>query len=123
MADRPTLIKHDRDYQVVLDRIEELMDAAPETPEADELKLLAVLVDVYEKRRFPSPLPDPIEAIRFRMEQQGLRQRDLVPYFGSRSKVSEVLSGKRRLSLSMIRNLHRGLGISAEVLIQEPVGN
>jgi len=116
------VIKNDREYEAALERIEALMDAAPNTPEGDELELLTTLVELYEEKRFPIDLPDAIEAIRFRMEQAGLKQQDLVPHIGSRSKVSEVLSGKRPLSLKMIRALHKGLGIPAEVLLREPGG-
>jgi len=104
-------IKTDEDYQTALTRISELMELA------DELEVLSVLVQEYESRTFPSSLPDPIEAIKFRMEQQNLRQRDLVPFIGSRSKVSEVLSGKRGLSLAMRQRLCDGLGIPAAVLL------
>jgi len=114
------IIKNEAEYEATLDRIDGLMDAVPGTPEGDELELLATLVSMYEDEAHPIGLPDPIEAIRFRMEQAGLKQRDLVPYIGSASKVSEVLSGQRTLSLSMIRKLHEGLGIPAEVLLQEP---
>ena len=114
------VIKTDRDYEVALNRIEELMDARPGTAEGDELELLAALVEAYEDKNYPIAPPDPIDAIRFRMEQAGLKQKDLVPYIGSRPKVSEVLSGKRTLSLKMIRALHEGLGIPAEVLLREP---
>lgn len=116
------VIKNDREYEAALERIEGLMDAAPNTPEGDELELLTTLVESYEEKRFPVDLPDPVEAIRFRMEQAGLKQQDLVPFIGSRSKVSEVLAGKRPLSLKMIRALHGGLGIPAEVLLREPGG-
>ena len=114
------VIKTEEDYQRALARIEQLMDAKPDTPEAEELELLCSLVHLYEKKHFPVDLPDPIAAIRFRMDQMGLRQGDLVPFIGSRTKVSEVLRGKRPLSLRMIRALHQGLGIPAEVLLQEP---
>lgn len=116
------VIKNDQEYEAALARIDQLMDAAPGTPEGDELELLATLVEVYEDKHFPIDLPDPIEAIRFRMEQSGLKQQDLVPYIGSRSKVSEVLARKRPLSLKMIRALHKGLGVPAEVLLREPGG-
>lgn len=118
----PKVIKNDCDYETALARIDQLMDAAPGTPEGEELELLATLVEVYEDKHVSMELPDPIEAIRFRMEQSGLKQQDLVPYIGSRSKVSEVLAGKRRLSLNMIRALHKGLGVPAEVLLREPSG-
>jgi RNA polymerase sigma factor (sigma-70 family) len=117
---RTRLIKTQRDYHSATRRIEALMDARPNTPQGDELELLSTLVDLYEKHRFPVESPDPIEAIRFRMEQAGLTPADLVPYIGSRSRVSEVLNRKRPLSIQMIRRLHHGLGIPAEVLIAEP---
>jgi len=113
-------IKTEADYELALERISELMDAAPDTAEADELDVLATLVEVYEEQNYPIDLPDPIAAIKFRMEQSGLSQRDLVPYIGGRSKVSEVLTGKRSLTLNMIRALHEHLQIPAEVLLQEP---
>lgn len=116
----PKLIRTDADYQAALARIEEVMDAEPGSPEGEELDLLGFLVERYEDEAFPMELPDPVEAMRFRMEQADLQQKDLVPYIGSASKVSEVLSGKRKLSLAMIRRLHQGLGIPAEVLLREP---
>ncbi|MGM0786908.1 MAG: helix-turn-helix domain-containing protein [Thermodesulfobacteriota bacterium] len=118
MANR--LIKTEAEYVEALSRIEELMDAEAGTAEADELELLAALVEMYEESRYPIDLPDPVDAIFFRMEQAGLKQKDMVPYLGSRSKVSEVLNRKRPLSLPMIRRLHNSLGIPAEVLLQEP---
>ena len=117
---RPKVIKTETEYEDALARIDELFDAKPGTPEGDEFELLVTLVEIYEEEHFPIDLPDPITAIRFRMEQVGLKQVDLVPYIGSRSRVSEVLNGKRKLSLSMIRKLHKGLGIPAEVLLHEP---
>lgn len=115
------VIKTDLEYEKALTEIETLVDLDPDvgTPEADSLELLTLLVQDYEAKHFSFPLPDPIEAIKFRMEQQNLLQRDLVPYIGSRSKVSEILAGKRPLTLSMIRSLHFGLGIPAQVLLQE----
>jgi HTH-type transcriptional regulator / antitoxin HigA len=113
------VIKTEADYQSALARIEKLMDAEPGTPKGDELELLSFLVHAFEEQAFPIAKPDPIEAIRFRMGQQGLQPQDLIPILGSRSRVSEVLSGKRRLSLKMIRALVEGLGLPAEVLIQE----
>jgi HTH-type transcriptional regulator/antitoxin HigA len=115
------VIKSDSDYEAALADIERLLDRDPAagTRKAEELEVLAVLVGDYESKRFGKAVPDPIEAIRFRMEQQNLSQRDLVPFIGSRSKVSEVLSRKRPLTLSMIRALHSGLGIPAKVLVQE----
>jgi len=116
------VIKTEEQHEETLGRIEELMDGKPGTAEGDELELLVTLVELYEENRYPIDLPDPIEAIKFRMEQAGFRQQDLVPFIGSRSKVSEVLNGKRPLSLKMIRALNQGLGISAEVLLSEPGG-
>ena len=112
------LIKTEDDYFSALKRIDELFDSEPNTPEGDELELIVTLVELYEKNNFPIESPTPIEAIKFRMEQLNLTQKDLVQYIGSKSKVSEVLSGKRSLSLNMIRKLSVGLGISAEILIQ-----
>ena len=117
---KPKLIKTKSDYEASLARIEEIFDAKPGTPEGEELDLLVTLSALYEEKEFPIDLPDPISAIRFSMEQQGLKAKDLVPYIGSASKVSEVLAGKRSLSLAMIRSLVNGLGIPAEVLLQEP---
>jgi HTH-type transcriptional regulator / antitoxin HigA len=113
------LIKTPEDHAKAIQRISLLMDRDPEpaTRAADELELLVHLAQEYEKRIHPIGLPDPISAIRFRMEQQGLNRGDLVPFIGPLNRVSEVLSGKRRLSLEMMRRLHRGLGIPAEVLL------
>lgn len=118
----PRLIKTEEDHKAFLAEVERLvaLDPAPSTPEGDRLELLATLVEDYEKKHFPIEKPTAIEAILVRMEEQGLRQKDLVPYIGSRSKVSEVLSGKRGLTLQMIRALHRGLGIPLEILTHEP---
>jgi HTH-type transcriptional regulator/antitoxin HigA len=96
------------------------LDLEPNSPESDELDVLALLIEKYEQEMFSIDLPDPIEAIKFRMEQQGLIKKDLIPYIGSAPKVTEVLNGSRNLSLNMIRKLHQGLGISLEVLIREP---
>ena len=115
----PKIIKSEEDYNIALNRIEEIFDAKPGSPEFDEMELLVKLVEIYEDEKYPISAPDPISAIKFRMEQQGLKNKDLIPYIGSKSKVSEVLSGKRALSLNMIRKLNEGLGIPAEVLIQE----
>lgn len=117
---RITPIRTEADHRAALARIDALMDAAPDSVEADELSVLAELVEAYEAKHFPIELPTPVEAIRFRMEQAGLGPRDLEPYIGSRSKVSEVLSGKQPLTLAMIRALHSHLGIPAEVLVADP---
>jgi HTH-type transcriptional regulator / antitoxin HigA len=112
-------IRTKRDYERALRRIETLMDADPGTDEGDELEVLATLVDVYEEKHFPVGAADPVEAILFRMDQQGLERKDLEPFIGSRHRVSEVINRKRGLSLDMIRRLHTGLGIPLEVLVGE----
>ncbi|MBW2002422.1 MAG: transcriptional regulator [Deltaproteobacteria bacterium] len=117
------LIKNEEDYGMALSRIEQLMDAKPGSSEIDELELLTALVEMYEEHHFPIDPPDPIDAIKFRMEQLGLTQKDMVPFLGTKSKVSEVLNGKRTLTLAMMRSLNKGLSISAEVLLKEPGAN
>lgn len=116
----PKVLKDEQEYEAALVIIDELLNSAPGTPQAERLELWSHLVEAYEDDHHPIPPPDPIEAIRFRMEQESLRQVDLVPYLGSKSRVSEILNRKRSLSLPMIRSLHAGLGIPAEVLIGEP---
>ncbi len=111
-------IKDDVDYQAALTEIEILFDAAPDTPEGDRLEVLTTLVEAYEERHYSIPAPDPIEAILYHMESRGLTRRDLESYIGTRARVSEILNRKRPLTMEMIRNLHKGLGIPAEVLIQ-----
>lgn len=115
----PKIIKNEADYEAALTRIDELMDADPGTSKGDELELLVTLVEMYEEKTHPIELPDPIEAIKFRMEQMEMKAKDLIPFIGSRSKVSEVLSRQRPLSIAMMRKLHEGLGIPAEVLLKE----
>lgn len=116
------VIKTEEEHEIALVEFESLLNANPPagTREADRLELLALLIRDYEDEHYPIPSPDPIEAIKFRMEQEGLTRKDLEAYIGSSSKVSEVLNRKRKLSLGMIRALHKGLDIPAEVLIQEP---
>ncbi|ACB00955.1 MULTISPECIES: type II toxin-antitoxin system HigA family antitoxin [Cyanophyceae] len=114
-------IRTESDYEEALSRIEMLMEAEPNTPEFDELEVLTTLVEAYEAKEYRIDAPTAIAAIKFRMEQQGLNQQDLVPYIGSKSKVSEVLSGKRELSKNMIQALHKGLNIPLESLFQEPL--
>ncbi len=114
------IIKSETEYEAALAHVETLMDAAPGSPAEAELELFAMLIEQYEEAYYPIDLPDPIEAIKFRMEQEGLTRKDMRPYLGSQSKVSEVFNYKRPLSLAMIRALHTGLGIPAEVLLQEP---
>lgn len=110
-------IRTDVDLQQALARLEQLWAAPAGTPEADELEILTILVERYEDLRYPMPASDPIEAIKFRMEQQGLTPRDLEPYIGPSGRVSEVLSGKRGLSIRMIKRLHEGLRIPYESLM------
>ncbi len=112
-------IHSDQDYASALARVEALMDMERSDAEDDELDVLATLVEVYEDRHFPMDAPDPVEAIKFRMQQLDIKQSDLAPIFGSRAKASEVLSGKRDLTLKMIRALHEHLGIPADVLIRD----
>ena len=111
-------IKTEADYHAALTEIEHLFDAQPDTPQGDRLDVLTTLVEVYEADQEPIAAPDPIEAIVYYLESRGLTRRDLEPYIGSRARVSEVLNRKRGLTLEMIRRLHTGLGIPAEVLIQ-----
>ena len=113
-------IRTEEDHKRALARIDEIFDAEEGTPDGDELDVLVDLVMYYESKTVDIGFPDPISAIKFRMDQAGLTQRDLMPYIGSRSKVSEVLSGKRDLTLSMARALHQNLGIPADVLLQKP---
>lgn len=112
-------IRTEQDYDAALARVETLMQAVRTEDDDDELDVLATLIELYENARFPMDAPDPIAAIKFRMEQMGKSQSDLAPILGSRSKVSEVLSGKRELTLKMIRALHEHLQIPADVLIRE----
>ena len=112
-------IRTETDYEAALAHIDTLMDAEPGTPEGEELDVLTDLVELYEAKHVQMGYPDAVAAIEFRMEQAGLTQRDLVPYIGSRAKVSEVLSGKRQLTMPMARALHEHMGIPAEVLLQE----
>ena len=118
MKDRLKPIRSKADYEHALAEAERLWGAKAGTPEGDRLDILATLIDAYEVRHFPMDPPDPIEAIKFRMEQQGLSRKDLQPLIGTRTRVAEVLNRKRSLSIGMIRRLHEGLGISADVLIQ-----
>jgi HTH-type transcriptional regulator/antitoxin HigA len=114
---KPKIIKTKRDYKSALAKIEGLMGQS--AADRNELELWSVLVEKYEEEHFPIAAPDPIEAIRFRMDQAGMKPADLKPCLQSKSKVSEVMNRKRPLSLSMIRALHRGLKIPAEILVQE----
>jgi len=113
-------IHTNKDYQEALSRIEILLDSRPGSAEADEQEILGLLVDEFERKHFPIDEPDPLEAIKFRMEQLGLTQNDLAKILGSRSRASEILSGKRSLSLTQIRLINKNLGIPLDVLIREP---
>ena len=109
-------IKTEEDYNNTLSQIESLMDAKSNTVQMDELEVLTTLVEAYEEKHYKIDAPDPIEAIKFRMEQEGLKQKDLVSIVGSKSRVSEILNKKRKLTLEMIRNLHKQLHIPVESL-------
>lgn len=111
-------IKTKRDYAQALTRLELTFDAKKGTPKGDELEILGMLVDNYENEHFPIGFPDPVEAIKFRMEQLGYNQSDLANVVGLKSRASEILNRKRKLSLEMIRQIHEGLNIPTEVLIQ-----
>lgn len=111
-------IKTKRDYQAAMNRLEVIFDAQPGTPEGDELEVLGILIDKYEQEHYPIAYPDPIEAIKFRMEQMGYNQSDLAKVVGLKSRASEILNKKRKLTLDMIRQLHQTLGIPTDVLIQ-----
>jgi len=111
-------IRTKKDHEAALAEVERLWGAKLGTPEGDRLDVLVTLIEVYEAAHYPMDPPDPIEAIKFRMEQQGLTRKDLQPLIGTRTRVAEVLNRKRNLSIEMIRRLHQALGISAEVLIR-----
>ncbi len=111
-------IRTKADHKKALAEVERLWGAKSGTPEGDRLDVLATLIDAYEAEQFPMDPPDPIEAIKFRMEQQGLSRKDLEPLIGTRTRVAEVLNRRRSLSIAMIRRLHARLGIAAEVLIR-----
>ena len=112
-------IKNEADYEAALKEIERLFDAEPDTPEGDALDVWVTLVEAYEEEHYHVPLPDPVSAIEYYMESRGLSRRDLELYIGSRARVSEILNRKRPLTLRMIRNLEKGLGIPAAILVQE----
>jgi HTH-type transcriptional regulator / antitoxin HigA len=112
-------IRNAKDYQVALTRLEVIFDAKKGSKEGDELEVLSILVDNYENEHFPIGMPDPIEAIKYRMEQLGMQQKDLAQAMGFKSRVSEVLNRKRKLTLEMIRKLHEVLKIPTEVLVQK----
>ncbi|WP_262250255.1 helix-turn-helix domain-containing protein [Parapedobacter soli] len=112
-------IKTEKDYQAAMKRLETIFDAKPGTSEGDELEVLGVLIDNYERTHFPIDLPDPIEAIKFRMEQMDYSNKDLAEIIGFKGRVSEILNRKRKLSINMIRKLHASMQIPTDVLVQE----
>ena len=113
------ILKTKADYEIALDRIDAIFDAKPNTKKGDEFELLSLLIDNYEEEHYPIDLPHPIEAIKFRMDQMGLKQKDLVECFGDKSKVSDVLNLKRKLNLTYIRKLHQKLHIPLDALIAD----
>jgi HTH-type transcriptional regulator/antitoxin HigA len=115
-------IRTKKDHEAALKEVARLWGAKSGTADGDRLDVLATLIDAYEAAHYPMDPPDPIEAIKFRMEQQGLTRRDLEPLIGTRTRVAEVLNRRRSLSIAMIRRLHDALGISAEVLIRPSRG-
>ncbi len=114
-----TPIRNEKDYQNALKRLELIFDAKKGSKKGDELEILSILIDRYENDNFPIGMPDPIEAIKFRMEQMGMKQKDLAEVVGFKSRVSEILSKKRKLTLDMIRKLNTTLHIPTEVLVQD----
>ena len=112
-------IRNESDYQTALVRLDEIFDAKKGTEKGDELEILSILMDAYENQNFPIGMPDPIDAIKFRMEQKGMKQKDLADAIGYSSRVSEVLNRKRKLTLEMIRRLSTTLNIPTDVLVQE----
>jgi HTH-type transcriptional regulator / antitoxin HigA len=114
-------IRSDADHEMAMAEVERLWGAKDGTPDGDRLEVLATLIEAYEAKRWPMDRPSPISAIEFRLEQQGLTRKDLEPFIGSRARVSEIMTGKRSLTLVMIRKLSAGLGIPADVLVGPPV--
>ena len=112
-------IKTEKDYEKALERLEKIFDAELGSKDGDELEILSILIEKYEKEKFPIGMPDPIEAIKFRMEQLGMKQKDLAEVVGLKSRVSEILNKKRKLTIDMIRKLSKSLSIPTEVLIQD----
>ncbi len=110
-------IKTEQDYNTAISRIDELWGAKKDTPEGDEFDLMVTLVESYEMKHYPIAPPDPIDAIKFRMEQMGMTNSDMVQYLGSQSRVSEILNKRRKLTLSMIKSLYKGLKIPADILL------
>ena len=111
-------IKTEAEYAMAMAEIDKLLDVTEGSPKEERLELLSILVEAYETEHYPIDAPDPVEAIQFYMDQQGLTHKDLEPYIGTRSRVHEIMHKKRALTLAMIRKLHAGLGIPAEILIR-----
>ena len=112
-------IRTEEDYELALKRLDKIFDAEPGTKQGDELEILALIIEDYEDKNYPIGPPDPIEAIKFRMDQMGLKQTDLAKIIGHKSRASEILNRKRKLTLNMIRKLSKMLNISTEVLVKE----
>ena len=112
-------IKNEKTYFQALERLEQIFDAPENTPEGDEAEILSLLIENYENRHYPIEAPDPIEAVKIRMEELGLKQRDMVGVLGGKSRVSEVLNRKRKLTVEMIRNLTEKLNLSASILVKD----
>jgi len=112
-------IKSDKDYRMALDRLEVIFDAKPNTSEGDEAELLSLLIDLYENKHYPIESPDPIEAIKIRMEEMDLKQKDLVGIIGGKSRVSEILNKRKKLTVDMIRELEQKLQLSASMLVAD----
>jgi HTH-type transcriptional regulator/antitoxin HigA len=113
------IIKTEEQYHQALERLEIIFDAEPDTAEGDELDLLSLLIDDYEKTHYPIDLPDPVDAIKFRMEQLNYKPKDLAKVLGARSRVTEILNKKRKLSIDMIRKINKQMHISTDILVQE----
>lgn len=113
------VLKTEKDYEDALERLDQIFDAPENTPEGDEAELLSILIEKYEDEHYPIGAPDPIEAIKYRMEQMGMSNKDLAQIIGYKSRVSEIFSGKRKLTLAMIRNLHHKLKIPYESLMAD----
>ena len=117
---KPKVIKNEKEYEAALKRVEALWDSPKRSAQADELEHWAILIEAYEDIHYPIPPPDPIDAIKFKMDQMGLKPADIAKFLGGRNRASEVLNGKRPLSVSMMRSLYQNLHISAESLLAEP---
>lgn len=113
------IIKTEAEYEAAMQRLEIIFDSKMNTPEGDELELLSLLIDNYEKEHFPIDLPDPIETIKYRMEQLGYKQKDLAEIIGLKSRVSEILNKKRKLTLEMVRKIHSAMNIPTDMLVKE----